>query len=159
MNKHVKSCHPNTSLAEAAALMWEGDCGTLPVVIDGGRVVGMITDRDIAMALAMRELPASYVLVNEAMSKALHTCSPDDDIHTALKTMRKGRVRRLPVITDKGELKGIVSMNDVALHAQHVGDHKSDGLAYEDVVNTFKAICEHQLSKVPEPQQAKAAHQ
>lgn len=159
MSRNVKTCHPDTSLAEATALMWEGDCGTLPVVVDGGKVVGMITDRDIAIALGMRELPAAYVLVNEPMSKALYACSPDDDIHTALKTMRKGRVRRLPVINNEGVLQGIVSMNDVALHAQHLDGHRNIGLAYEDVVNTFKAICEHQLPKMTERQQHKYAAQ
>jgi len=150
MSKHAKFCHPDTSLAEAAAIMWEGDCGTLPVVIDGGRVVGMITDRDIAMSLGMRGLPASHVLVNETMSKALYACSPEDDIHTALKTMRRARVRRLPVIDEEGKLQGILSMNDVALHAQHLDGRKDAGLAYEDVVNTFKAICEHLPQKVTE---------
>lgn len=158
MSKHVKFCHPNTSLAEAALRMWEGDCGALPVIEDA-KVIGMVTDRDIAMAMAIRHVPASFVLVNEVMSKGLYACSPDEEIHAALKTMRKGRVRRLPVIDDQGELKGIVSINDIALHAQHVDTAKKTALAYEDVVNTFKAICEHHLPKAAEPlRQRHAVH-
>src|SRR5258708_697542 len=54
MTENVKACRPEISLAAAAALLWEGDCGALPVVLDGGKLVGMITDRDIAIALGTR---------------------------------------------------------------------------------------------------------
>ncbi len=71
-------------------------------------------------------------------------CSPDDDVHTALKIMRKEKIRRLPVVTDDGVLSGILSINDLVLHAQK-GNKELD---YDDVVSTFKAICEHHPAKV-----------
>lgn len=116
MTRSVRACHPETNLA--AALMWEGDCGTLPVVVDGGKIIGMITDRDIAIELGTRRQIAAETPVSEAMSKEVFACAPDDDIHTALKTMRKDRVRRLPVINDEGSLQGSLSMNAVAIHAE-----------------------------------------
>jgi CBS domain-containing protein len=157
MTKTVKACQPDTNLAEAAALMWEGDCGTLPVVADGGKVVGIVTDRDIAIALGTRNSQASDIPVSEVMSSQVYACHPNEDVHTALKTMRKDRVRRLPVLTDDGLLQGIVSMNDVALHAEKFDGHKTTDLTYEDVVNTLKAICEHRHPKAAEQPAHKAA--
>ncbi|MFY9608109.1 MAG: CBS domain-containing protein [Blastocatellia bacterium] len=148
MNENVKSCQPNTSLAEATGMMWDYDCGVLPVVADGGETVGVITDRDIAMAVGTRHLPAWAIPVGDVMSKALYSVSPSDDIHTALKLMRKDKVRRLPVINTEGALEGILSLNDIALHAEHPNGKKAPGLNYEDVVSTLKAVCEHRHSKV-----------
>lgn len=148
MTESAVVCFPNTNLAAAVALMWKNDCGVLPVVLDGGKAVGVITDRDIAIATGTKGLPPQNLRVSEVMKGELFACSPDDDIHTALKTMRKDKVRRLPVITDDGALKGILSLNDVVLQAQK-GNAELD---YDDVVSTFKAICEHQHL------QAAAAH-
>jgi CBS domain-containing protein len=138
MTEDVKACSPDTNLAAATALMWENDCGALPVVVDGKTPIGVITDRDIAIAVGTRGRSPQEIRVDEVMSGQLFACAPDDDIHTALKTMRKDKVRRLPVITD-GTLKGILSINDVVLQAQK-GDAELD---YDDVLSTFKALCEH----------------
>ncbi|MCI0486714.1 MAG: CBS domain-containing protein [Blastocatellia bacterium] len=147
MTETAKSCRPDTNLAQAVALMWEGDFGALPVVADGGKVNGMLTDRDIAVALGTRNKSASDINVSEVMSNQVYACHPEDDIHAALKTMRKDKVRRLPVISDAGMLLGILSINDVALHAEKFDGHKTTGLTYEDLVNTFKALCEHRHPK------------
>lgn len=143
MTEQVKSCWPDTSLAAAAAMMWENDCGVLPVVADGGKAIGVITDRDIAIAVGTRNKIASDVPVKEVMSAQLYTASPEDDIHTALKLMRKEKVHRLPVVNNDGVLKGILSLNDVALQAAHADGKKTTELNYEDVVSTLKAVCEH----------------
>jgi CBS domain-containing protein len=147
MTETVNACRPDANLAEAVAILWEGDCGTLPVVADGGRLVGILTDRDIAIALGTQNKRPSDIQVSEVMSGEVSACRPDEDIHGALKTMRKDKVRRLPVISDDGVLQGIVSLNDVALHAEKVDAQKATALSYEDVVNTFKAICEHRRPK------------
>ncbi len=159
MTENVKACQPGTNLAEAVALMWEGDCGTLPVVADGGKVVGMITDRDIAIALGTRNKQATDIPVSEVMSREVYACHPNEDIHGALKIMRKDKVRRLPVITDDGVLRGIVSMNDIALHTEKFDGHKTTALTYEDVVNTFKTICEHRHPKEAKQPAHKSAAQ
>ncbi len=148
MTEDVKACSPDTNLAAAAAQMWEGDCGILPVVVEGNTPIGVITDRDIAIAVGTRGRSPQKIRVEEVMTAKLFACTPDDDIHTALKTMRKDKVRRLPVVTDDGALKGMLSINDVVLQAQK-GDKELD---YDDVVSTFKALCEHAQLK------ASAAH-
>jgi CBS domain-containing protein len=143
MSQDVKCCGPDTNLASAAAVMWENDCGCLPVVTDGRNAIGVITDRDIAIALGTRNEQASEISVKEVMTRDLYTTSPDDDIHSALKIMRKEQVRRLPVVNDKDVLEGILCLNDIALQAVHSNDKKSPELSYQDVVSTLKAICEH----------------
>jgi CBS domain-containing protein len=148
MTEDVKACFPDTNLAAAAALMWQGDCGALPVVVDGGTAVGVITDRDIAIAVGTRGWAPQEIRVDEVIQGPVIACAPDDDVHTALKTMRKEKVRRLPVLTDGGVLKGILSIEDVVLRAQK----NNKELDYDDVVSTFKALCEH-----PHPKTATAA--
>jgi CBS domain-containing protein len=143
MTEDVKSCRPDTNLAAAAALMWENDCGVLPVVAEGEKAIGVITDRDIAIALGTRNKQAAEIPVSEVMSGNLFAASPDEDIHAALKLMRKERVHRLPVIDSQGKLEGVLSLNDVALYAMHPNGKTTPALNYEDVVSTLKAVCEH----------------
>lgn len=143
MSEDVKCCGPDTNLASAAAVMWENDCGVLPVVTDGRNAIGVITDRDIAIALGTRNEQASEIPVKEVMTREIYTTSPEDDIHSALKIMRKAQVRRLPVVNTEGVLDGILCLNDIALQAVRPNGKKSPELSYEDVVNTLKAICEH----------------
>jgi CBS domain-containing protein len=143
MTEDVKYCGPETNLAAAAALMWENDCGMLPIVAQEGRAIGVITDRDIAIALGTSNKQAAEIPVREVMSGKLFAASPDEDIHAALKLMRKEKVHRLPVIDSHGKLEGILSLNDVALHAVHPNGKTTPILNYEDVVSTLKAVCEH----------------
>jgi CBS domain-containing protein len=143
MTENVKFCRPDTNLAEATAIMWEYDCGALPVVVDGKETVGIVTDRDIAIAVGTRHIPAWAIPVSEVMSNELHSVSPEDDIHEALKLMREDRVRRLPVINTEGALEGILCLNDLALHAEPPNPKKPPELNYDDVASTLKAICEH----------------
>jgi CBS domain-containing protein len=124
-------------------IMWDGDCGVIPVVNDEGKVVGMITDRDIAIASATRGRLASDIPVSEVITGQVYSCTLDEDIKSALKTMRHEKVGRLPVVNDEGLLQGILCMNDAVLRAEEArGKHVPD-LSYEDVMSTMKAICEH----------------
>lgn len=127
------------SLADAAQMMWENDCGALPIIKDGRKVIGMITDRDICMATAMRNTNPSGVSVEEVMTGLVYSLNPEDEIDDALKAMQEHKIRRLPVINAEGELEGILSMNDVVLNATETGD----SIAYGDVVKTYQAICQH----------------
>src|SRR5215510_1197686 len=97
MITEAKFCALETNLAVATQVMWENDCGFLPV-LDAGRVIGVITDRDVCIALGTRETPASRVHVASVISPRLFVCSADDDVQSALATMKKERVRRLPVV-------------------------------------------------------------
>jgi CBS domain-containing protein len=138
MVKDVKICGPEANLAAVAEILWKQGCGTLPVV-ENGRVLGMVTDRDICIALGTRNAKAAEAFVKDVALPKLFYCSPEDDIHTALNTMAAQKVRRLPVINSKGILEGILCLDDIVLFA----DEKAGELTYFDVVETLKAICEH----------------
>lgn len=139
MTSDVHTCQPETNLAMAAMQMWDGDFGVLPVVADGRKVVGMITDRDICMAAASKQRDPATIRVEEVVTGQVYGCSPDTDIHEALKIMQQRQVRRLPIINaDDGKLAGILSLNDIALKAQNDGRAE---LSAQDVENTLKAIC------------------
>jgi CBS domain-containing protein len=137
MTREPRTCTRATNLAEAAALMLHADCGILPVVDDQGRLVGVVTDRDMYIALATRNRLASQVTVGEVTRGEVFTCGPDDDVQTALTTMKEHHVRRLPVEGFGGTVTGIVSMNDIVLAAG------KKGLGNVEIVNTFRAICAH----------------
>ena len=134
MTSDVTTCRPETNLAEAVKLMWERDCGVLPVVKSDGIVSGMITDRDICVALATRGQTADRIAVHDVIEGTAYTCSSDDDAMVALKTMKSQRVRRLPVVDAEGRLKGILSLNDVMMHA--------GAASLSDIVSTMASICE-----------------
>jgi CBS domain-containing protein len=155
MTCETKFCDLNESLAEAALTMWTADCGVLPVLKDGKEIVGLITDRDICMAMAMRDRNAAAVSAEEVVSGAIYSVTPEDDIHKALEIMRQHKVRRLPVVNSEGELKGILSLNDVVLRAKEAKDTEAPELTYDDVVDTYKAICAHTLP-IPQTQAAVA---
>lgn len=142
MTPNVESCGPHTDLSAAAMVMWRQDCGIVPVVNSDRRVVGVITDRDICMAVATRHRPPETVTVGEVISGRLATVRPDDDATLALETMRTERVRRLPVVDTDGRLQGIVSINDLVLHTEPGARHGSE-ITLEAVLQTMKAICEH----------------
>lgn len=143
MVKEAKSCRPDTNVAEAARIMWANDCGALPVVEGDGKVVGMITDRDICMALGTRNRNPSQLAVFDVKPnpRELYTCAPEEDIHEALKTMRAQGVRRLPVV-NSGTLRGMLCLNEIALNASKRGD-----ISYEDVVDTLRAISGHRVAR------------
>ncbi len=143
MTGQVESCWPETNLAEAAKIMWDRDCGALPVVDETGKMIGLITDRDICMAAATQGRLASEIAVSEVITGNLYACAPDDEIETALKTMQQEKVRRLPVVKSDGTLSGILSMNDVVLRAEESQGHQTMGLSYRDAMKTLKAVCAH----------------
>lgn len=137
MTAEPRTCSPDTNLAEAAALMLDGDCGILPV-IENGALVGVVTDRDLYIALATRNTLASTLTVRQVVQTPVHSCSPDDDVRAALATMKAHRVRRLPVAGFGGTVMGVISMNDILLAA---GPRKA--VANQDVVEVLQAICAH----------------
>jgi CBS domain-containing protein len=145
MTPNAKACTLTDSLAHAARLMWDADCGIIPVVAEGGKVVGLITDRDICMAGMTKGRNESNIAVEDVISGKVFGCKPEDDIHIALNTMQENKVRRLPVVGDDGKLEGMLSMNDVVLKAKEASDKKAPELSYADVVNTYMSICQHRL--------------
>jgi CBS domain-containing protein len=143
MTSNVAACRPETNLAAAAGLMWHYDCGVIPVVDGDKKVVGVITDRDICMAVAMNNRFASEIAVREVISGEVFACTPDDEVSQALATMQRRKVLRLPVVNQDGTLQGILSMNDIVSRAEDGRESMGDGISYAEVVNTRKVIGEH----------------
>lgn len=137
----VKSCTRDTCLAEAGLLMWDGDCGVLPVLDETGKVVAVVTDRDICMSVATKHRPANQIAVREVIGAEVHSCKLHDEVRDALKTMRTAKVRRLPVLDAQGALQGMLSLNDVALAAKPDRIAKPTDVTYEDLAIAMKAIC------------------
>ena len=137
MTSDVKSCGLDTNLAAAAKIMWEEDCGAVPVTDAQGQVVGIITDRDICIAGATRFRGEGEIPVGDVISKALFTCAPSDDARAALETMRLRRIRRLPVVDQSGRLTGILSLHDIAAQAR---SSKGADVPTDAVLDTYLAI-------------------
>jgi CBS domain-containing protein len=143
MTSEVKTCRPQESLATAATMMWEYDCGALPVVNEAHQVLGMITDRDIAIAVGTKGRLAAEIPISEVISGRVIAATLDEDVQAALRTMRHEKVRRLPVTNRDGMLQGILSLNDIVLRAEEDKGRRHPELNYEDAMSTVKAICEH----------------
>jgi len=141
-------CQVETNLGSATELMWNANCGFLPVETADGKVVGVVTDRDICIALGTRGRLAGNVTIAEVMSDKVHACAPDDDIHIALQTMKEGNVRRLPVIAKNGTLAGVVSMDDILLQAEPTRLGREPELSTDEVVRTYRAIAQRQVTQV-----------
>jgi CBS domain-containing protein len=139
------ACHPETNLGAATELMWKGNCGFLPVLESSGRIKGVITDRDICVALGTRNTPAGSVTVGDVMHGKLFTCMPEDDVHVGLQVMREGHVRRLPVINAGGKLVGVLSLHDIVLKAQPTHAGQEPELSADEVMRTYRAIMQKEL--------------
>jgi len=146
MTKPAKYCTSGMNLAQAAELLWTAGCGALPVVDDHQDVIGILTDRDICIRLGTNNCRPSEVTVAEAMTRRVAVCHPDDDIHSALCAMRRGKVRRLPVVSSGGKLQGILCLSELLLHARH-DDGSRPELSYEDVVGALIGIELHRHPK------------
>lgn len=141
MTKSPCSIKASQRLNEAANLMWEFDCGCLPVADEVEHVTGVITDRDICMAAYTKGLPLASIPVSTAMSKTIYSVSNEDSIESAEDLMRHHQVRRLPVLDKQKKLIGILSLNDIALAYKN----RSLGSAVKatDVAKTLASVSEH----------------
>lgn len=139
MTTDVATCRPDTDLASVARIMWDRDCGFVPVIDSAGHVSGVLTDRDICIASATRGVPPHKISAAQVMHAVpIHATHPDDSLATALAEMKEAQVRRLPVLADDGTLAGVVSMNDFVLGCDSPG-----GPAAREIVATMAAICSH----------------
>ena len=145
MTGNPKCCGPDTTLAEAIELMWANDCGVLPVLEDG-KLTGIVTDRDVCIAVGTRNCRPSDATVKDVATRAVQTCKPDDDVDTAMAIMRRAQVRRLPVIEDD-KLVGILALNDIILAAAN----KYAAVDSAGVMNTMRAVSEHRGPKLAVP--------
>ncbi|HEV8687006.1 MAG TPA: CBS domain-containing protein [Gaiellaceae bacterium] len=128
MTRGVRSVRPSHSVAEASELMRDEDVGSLPVV-EGGRLIGIVTDRDIVVRAVAERRDPQTVTVDEVASRDLVTVEPEQDLDEALALMARRQVRRLPVVEEDGQLIGMLAQADVALEAKE----KKVGEAVEEI--------------------------
>jgi CBS domain-containing protein len=138
MTTPIYTCRSDTNLADMTRLMWDHDCGFIPVVDAAGAVKGVITDRDICIAAATRGRPPQQLTAGDVMSSTVRAVFPDESIRDVLAAMQQFSVRRIPVIDAGGRLQGVVSMNDIVVVACEPG-----GPAAREVIATMAAICRH----------------
>src|SRR5512139_907234 len=143
MSRQIASCAPHDSLERAAQLMWEHDCGCLPVCQGDGTVglVGIITDRDICMSAMFQGKPLKELRVDTAMAHSVQTCRPEESLADAERKMQEARVRRLPVTAEDGTLLGLISMADLAREATRQARSPRHELSSGEVCSTLAAIC------------------
>lgn len=116
MTKNVRTATRDTSLRDVAALMRDGDMGAVPVV-DGGKLIGIVTDRDIVVRV-IAEGKGADTAISDAMTTELFTVAPDDFVFEAIRLMGDKQIRRVPVIDSNGSLAGIIAMADVVLETE-----------------------------------------
>jgi CBS domain-containing protein len=124
MTRNVMTVHPADSVERAARLMRECDCGAIPVVDNDGRLIGMVTDRDITVRLVARGADIRRAFVDDCMTDEAFACNVNDSIDDCMRTMSRHQIRRLPILDDRDRVMGIVSQSDLARHA---GEHPVRG--------------------------------
>jgi CBS domain-containing protein len=145
MTRKVKFSGLDATVADVARIMADNGCGAIPIVDDAKKVVGIVTDRDVCLAMAnARRLP-SEIPVDQVMTKAVAMCGPDDGLEAALQTMENRRVRRLPVVSGDGTLIGILSVDDVVLRVQS-GRQKAE-LPPDETLKRLRAILRRPISQ------------
>ncbi|MFO1078691.1 MAG: CBS domain-containing protein [Planctomycetota bacterium] len=142
MNSPAHTCRPQDSMESAARLLWDHDVGMLPVVDAEGRVGATITDRDICMGAFTRGRPLAQLRVADAMSRAVVTCLPEEEVGVAAQRMAENQLRRLPVVDAAGKLCGVLTLNDLALAGE------ADTAIGREALKTLVAACRHR-SRVP----------
>jgi len=128
MTANPRTVTADSTVAEAARLMRDEDAGIIPIT-EGERLVGVVTDRDIAIKVAAEGKDAQATKVSEIAASNLVTIDPQQDLDEALKLMAKHQVRRLPVVEEDGKLVGILAQADVARHA----DPERTGKVVEEI--------------------------
>jgi CBS domain-containing protein len=140
MTKNVSSCKENDSLNAAAQIMWEQDCGIVPIVNEASQVTGVITDRDICIAAYTQGRSLSEIPVWSASAKTVYRCSSDDTIERAETLMREKQIRRLPVMDKEGKLIGMLALSDLARSSHLVSGTKPNSLGPQGIALTLEAV-------------------
>lgn len=156
MTRDVVTCRPETDMERAAHLMWTHDCGVLPVLGEGDRVVGLVTDRDLVMGAYTRGRALCDLRVGDSMSQDVASCLPTDTLENAIGALGRRRVRRLPVVDEQGLLQGLLSVNDIVRHVESSPESIARARLEEALLEAMAAICEPRTAPavappVPEP--------
>ena len=142
MTKEVGACRPDDTLNEAARIMWERDCGFVPVVEStrSPRVVGVLTDRDICMAAYTRGRALWEIRARDVMSTGVRACQASEDLATAESVMREAQIHRLPVLDSSQQLLGVISLADIAREARRETGSKRREVSASEVGEVLASI-------------------
>ena len=140
MTQSAVCCRPETNAGRAVELLWERNLGMLPVVDRSGKLIGVVTDRDLCVAMGTRNRLPGDLTVGEIAIRKVFTCKPDDDVHEALSLMSANQVRRLPVVNKEGIPQGILSMDDLVLHSEIGKLRGACELSSEEVTQSLKKV-------------------
>jgi CBS domain-containing protein len=138
MSTPPQTCRADANLGAIARVMWNHDCGFMPLVDGSGKVVGVITDRDICIATATRHRLPDSISAAETTTGQVYACMPDERVIDALATMKEFKVRRLPVVDATGQLQGVISINDIVLASE-----QNRKPTPAELVSAIAAICAH----------------
>jgi len=147
----LKYCTPETNLHDAALKMREANCGSLPVVDENKKVLGIVTDRDICLSLTQNvSTPIQNRKIGEIMTTNVKTIHSDEEITSAYRQMRENRIERLPVTDANGKLEGIVSLNKLIHNSIERGNEVGswDDLG-ENLMKTLHAVSDRHEAKMP----------
>ena len=136
------TCSVGDMANEAARIMWDRDCGSVPVIDAAGHVVGIVTDRDICIAAYFQGRPLSAIPLNSIMTREVCTCTEREDLTEAERLMRARRVRRLPVTNDKGSISGIVSLSDLSQRVTKTGGLQQSRGDGRELLETLAVVSE-----------------
>lgn len=129
MGRTVTCCSPEDPLNHAAQLMWDGDTSVVPVVDPNGRVIGMVSDRDVCMACYTQGCAPAQGTVASAMSRNVECCEQVTPIEGALRLMTEQRVRVLPVLDENRQVAGLITLGSIARFVEALsGDQQARGL-------------------------------
>ena len=143
MTRPVQTCRRGDPLDAVARIMWERDCGCLPVVERGDgalRVVGIITDRDICMAAYTQGRPLSEITVESVMATDVRSCRCTDSVTTALNVLEQNQLHRLPVLDTDDRLIGMLSLTDVAREASREHGRSRKDVTDAQIAEALEAI-------------------
>lgn len=124
MTRNPRTCAPNQSLLDCIRLLKELDVGYVPITQDN-RLLGVITDRDIALALSRDERP-SALRISQYMTRDPIACRPNDDVFDAQRAMEEHQIRRMPVVDEDNRLLGVIATADLARHARNRRELESE---------------------------------
>lgn len=145
MSKPAITCHVNDVMNLVAHQMWNHDCGAIPVVNDDGKLVGMITDRDICMAAYTQSRALDAILVNSAMATHVISVRPHQTLAEVERLMAQHQLRRIPVVDDDHRPVGMISLNDLALECARPDTRMKLGTL--GIASTLAAICQPRTSR------------
>lgn len=143
MTTGPEGCRCEDNLSAVAMIMWRRDCGFVPVLDGEGHVIGVLTDRDICMAVTTRHLRPEDLTAGDVMTRVVAVVETDDAVRTALQTMKRARARRLPVVDHDGVLHGIVSINDLVRATRPSRQGGTPRVDSEDVLDVLRVIGAH----------------